>query len=152
MRGKNWVVDSRWPPGVQFETIYKVATRAVTEAQRGGLSNAAYADEHIAPAIVAEHEWAGPDGVPFVSVFDSRTGHMLCGFRRLDPDDWFIYRHDGEVEVSGPYRTKKLCLKLLNERTGKIRQSGLYETENGIIFTRENAEAALGRELTKEER
>ncbi len=145
------VTDVRWPPGIDYAAIFKVATQHAPE-EREGLTLAEYAAEYIEPAIIADGEWTAPSGVTIVTVLGPQPhGRMVCGYRRLDPDDWFTCVTESGT-VRGPYPTKKDCLLNLGADSAAIRSPGLYETEFALIFTRDTAVAALGRELTREER
>lgn len=73
---------------------------------------------------------------------------QILGYRKLRAGDWFVARKvNDQWNVEGPFQTKRLCLAVVKEKKASYVTTGVYEAGGAILFTRENAVAAIGREV-----
>ena len=117
----------------QFQSLWAVVCHALgPDEDRYGV----YAGE-ATEAMIRDHRWRGyrmvfaatPSGYPY---------HV--GYRFANPRDWFVKT---EVMIDGPFRSKRLCLRVLRVKSAAKVEAGVYQAGDSFIFTRANA-ASVG--------
>jgi hypothetical protein len=115
----------------QFASLWQVVVHAT---EQGVDRFKVYAE--AAKAMIADHQWRA------YRMLFAQTGsgyRYHVGYRYANPRDWFILPKDGEV--NGPFRSKKLCLRVVRAKSATKVDSGVYAVGDTMIFTRAQAGA-----------
>lgn len=64
--------------------------------------------------------------------------NQIVGWRLLDPKSWFAI---SELEIRGPFPTKRLALRSVHQKTANKVAPGHYEAGGWTFVTRQVAEA-----------
>lgn len=123
---------SRDPYGdAQFASLWQVVVHA-TEQEVDRFK--VYRD--AAKAMVKDGQWLAYRML-FATTPSGYRYHV--GYRYANPRDWFILPKGGEVD--GPFRSKKLCLRVVRAKSATKVDSGVYAVGDTMIFTRAQAGA-----------
>ena len=130
----------------QFDTLWKVVVHATAaenetpkqlEQRRLKLH-----DGEAADAMVDHGHWRGYEMVR------SPVKGLHVGYRFIDPKHWFFVAHGVGNEPEGPFVSKKIILRKLQQKTSKKREPGIYSIPGFTIFTRDMAEQVIGKRMT----
>lgn len=118
-RGRNGESTGEFE-NVDEQSLYRIA---------GDEYEAAYAAMAKPP-----HRWG-----EWAALFHPRFKGQIVGYRRLRPKEWFTFGKDSG-EIAGPWPTKRHALYSLRLKSARTVESGVYETDEHYVFTRDRAE------------
>ncbi len=144
---KQEIADPCFPNDSDFPSLYRVVMDArPVDAPYYEDGDALY--EEAVLAMVAEGCWTGPNGTCYEALYHARWDDMIVGYRKLREKDWFIRTVEGDEEkITGPFKTKRACIRRLGEKRSTTIEAGYYLAGKGAIFTRDMAKRVIGREI-----
>lgn len=90
-------------------------------------------EQAYAAMLKPPHRWG-----EWVAVWHPRW-QQIVGYARLRPKDWFTFGIDSG-EIAGPWPTKRHALYSLRLKSAAKVESGVYQTDEHYVFTRDRAE------------
>lgn len=122
-----WSTDAQGRSTGEFDGVDEQSLWRIT-------GETALYDEAVAAMLKPPHRWG-----EWAAVFHPTFKGQIIGYRRLRPKDWFTAGKDSG-EITGPWPTKRHALYSLRLKKARTVESGVYETDDHYVFTRDRVE------------